>query len=120
MGPYRVLLVDPVDDDRELQVAVLEAAGFVVIDGPDNPIKAAIEKQPDVIVVDVTPKRLGAAEFVRMIKQDARTAHIPVVIVSTYPSSDVPPTEGFVCKPDAPSALLSELARVLFLRSEAR
>jgi CheY-like chemotaxis protein len=112
MEPYRLLLVDPVDDDRDLQATVLRAAGFVVIVGP-NPMKAAIEEQPDVIVVDVTPKRLGAADFIRSLKEDDRTSRVPVVIVSTYPSTDVPPSEGFVCKPSSPSVLLDEIARVL-------
>jgi CheY-like chemotaxis protein len=113
MEAFRVLLVDPVADDRELQAIVLRSAGFVVLDEGDNPIKAAISERPDAIVVDVTPKRLGAAEFVRSLKEDERTAQIPVVVVSNYPQSDLTPTEGFVGKPSAPTALIDELARVL-------
>jgi CheY-like chemotaxis protein len=113
LEPFRILLVDPVEDDRELQAVVLRAAGFDVLPRADNPFAAAIDERPDAIVVDVTPKRAGAAEFVRMVKADERTSPIPVVVVSTYPASDLTPTEGFVSKPSAPGALLDELARVL-------
>jgi CheY-like chemotaxis protein len=116
MDPFRILLVDPVDDDRELQAVVLRSAGFTVLSPTDNPFKAAVTEQPDAIVVDVTPKRAGSAEFVQMVKEDHRTSRIPVVVVSAYPASELTPTEGFVGKPNGPNELLSELARVLDLR----
>jgi CheY-like chemotaxis protein len=119
MDPFRILLVDPVEDDRELQAIVLRKAGFVVLEG-DNPLRMAITERPDAIVIDVTPKRLGAAEFVERVKADERTAHIPVVIVSTYPQPDLPASEGFVCKPNGPGALLDELARVLPISTRSR
>jgi CheY-like chemotaxis protein len=116
MDPFRILLVDPVEDDRELQAVVLRTAGFTVLNPTDNPFRAAITEQPDAIVVDVTPKRAGAAEFLQKVKEDDRTARIPVVVVSTYPASELTPTEGFVAKPSGPNVLLDELARVLTRR----
>jgi CheY-like chemotaxis protein len=116
MEPFRILLVDPVEDDRELQAVVLRTAGFTVLNSTDNPFRAAITEQPDAIVVDVTPKRAGAAEFLQKVKEDDRTSGIPVVVVSTYPASELTPTEGFVGKPNPPNELLDELARVLTRR----
>ena len=110
---YRVLLVDPIDDDWELQATVLERAGFDVLDRPSNPIRAALEQRPDVVVVDSSPRRVGVPAFVEALKADERTAQIPIVLVSTYPRSDSPDTEGFVTKPNAPDVLLREIARVL-------
>ena len=65
MEPFRILLVDPVDDDRELQAVVLRTAGFTVLHATDNPFKAAVTEQPDAIVADVTPKRAGSTEFIQ-------------------------------------------------------
>jgi CheY-like chemotaxis protein len=113
MGYSRVLLVDPIADDWELQAVVLRGAGFDVVEPGPNAIHTAIAERPDAIVVDVSPRRMGATDFVREIKQDARTAGIPMILVSAYPQSDLPHTEGFVGKPSAPGALLDELARVL-------
>ena len=113
MEPTRVLLVDPIADDWELQAVILRQAGFWVVEPGASPIATAIAERPDAIVVDVSPRRIGAADFVRGIKADGRTSRIPVVLVSAYPQSDCPRTEGFVGKPNSPGALLNELARVL-------
>lgn len=113
MGPIRVLLVDPVHDDWEIQALVLGRAGHTVIAPGENPLKTAVDEQPDVIVVDVTPERFGAADFIKVLKNDRRTAAIPVVVVSTLPRSEVRLGDGFVGKPHTPSAILAELSRVL-------
>jgi CheY-like chemotaxis protein len=113
MGPWRVLLVDPIIDDRELQAHVLTAAGLDVIEPGDNPFKEALTRRPDAVVVDVSPKRHGSREFVQTLKQDTRTAAIPVVVISAYPRTDLPPTEGFVGKPCSPHQIIAEVIRVV-------
>jgi CheY-like chemotaxis protein len=110
--------VDPIDDDWEIQATVLARAGFDVLDRPSDPIGAAREQRPDVVVVDFSPRRVGVPEFVEALKTNERTAQIPVVLVSACPRSDSPHSEGFVSKPNAPDALLREIARVL-ARSKA-
>src|SRR5262245_12384970 len=113
-GMWRVLLVDPIFDDRDYQAEVLRVAGIEVLDPTDdNAFKAALTLGPDAIIVDVSPRRPGAKEFVRAIKDDPRTARIPVVVLSSYPKEDVPPTEGFVGKPCTPQRMLAELMRVV-------
>ena len=113
MSTWRVLLVDPIVDDRDLQAHVLRSAGLEVIEPADNPFKEAITRRPDAVVVDVSPKRQGSREFVQTLKQDPRTASIPVVVVSAFPRSDVPPTEGFVAKPCSPKQIVAEVIRVV-------
>jgi CheY-like chemotaxis protein len=83
------------------------------LDRPSNPISAARELRPDVVVVDFSPRRVGVPAFVEALKANDRTARIPIVLVSAYPRSESPATEGFVAKPNAPHVLLREIARVL-------
>jgi len=113
MGTWRVLLVDPIVDDRELQAHVLTSAGLDVITPSDNPFKEAITRQPDAVVVDVSPHRQGSREFLQTLKQDPRTAAIPVVVISGYPRADLPPAEGFVGKPCSPDQIVAEVIRVV-------
>jgi CheY-like chemotaxis protein len=113
MGTWSVLLVDPIVDDRELQAHILRSAGLEVIDPGEHPFKEAIIRRPDAVVVDVSPHRPGAREFVQALKEDPRTAAIPIVIVSTYPRTEVPPTEGFVGKPCSPNKIITEVIRVV-------
>jgi CheY-like chemotaxis protein len=112
-GTWRVLLVDPVLDDREIQALVLRAAGLDVIEPRENPFKEAVTRRPDAVVVDVSPERPGAQEFVQTLKQDPRTASIPVVVVSNYPRTEIVPTEGFVGKPCSPDQIIAEVMRVV-------
>jgi CheY-like chemotaxis protein len=113
MGAWRVLLVDPVVDDQEIQSHILRAAGLDVIEPGENAFKAAITRRPDAVVVDVSPQRQGSREFVQTLKQDPRTASIPVVVISGYPRTDLPPTEGFVGKPCSPDKIVAEVIRVV-------
>jgi CheY-like chemotaxis protein len=113
MGTWRVLLVDPIADDRELQAFVMRSAGLEVIEPTDNPFKEAITRRPDAVVVDVSPQRPGSREFVQTLKQDHRTASIPVVVVSGFPRTEIPATEGFVAKPCAPNQIVAEVIRVV-------
>src|SRR6266487_1708603 len=110
---WRVLLVDPIADDREYQAQVLRSAGLEVLEPDGDAFKAALTLRPDAVVVDVSPRRPGAGEFVRALKDDPRTSRIPVVVVSSYPRTDLAPTEGFVGKPCTPDRMLAELLRVV-------
>jgi len=64
----------------------------------------------------VSPKRHGSREFVQTLKQDPRTAAIPVVVISGSPRTEVPPTEGFVGKPCSPDQIVAEVIRVVMDR----
>lgn len=113
MDAWRVLLVDPIADDREIQAHVLRAAGLEVLEPEDDPVQEAISRRPDAVVVDVSPKRQGTRELVEILKRDPRTASIPIVVVSAFPRTEVPPTEGFVGKPCSPDKIIAEVMRVV-------
>jgi response regulator RpfG family c-di-GMP phosphodiesterase len=72
MATWRVLLVDPIADDREIQEFMLRQAGLEVIEARENPFKEAVLLKPDAVVVDVSPARPGAVDFVRPLKEDPR------------------------------------------------
>jgi CheY-like chemotaxis protein len=113
MRSWSVLLVDPIADDRELQAHILRSAGLDVIEPGEDPLREAVTRKPDAVVVDVSPKRPGAREFVQTMKQDPRTAAIPIVVVSAYPRTEIPRTEGFVGKPCSPDRIVAEVIRVV-------
>jgi CheY-like chemotaxis protein len=113
MGTWRVLLVDPIADDNEIQAHILRAAGLDVIEPRENPFHEAITSRPDAVVVDVSPQRHGSVEFVRTLKDDPRTSSIPVVVVSGYPRAELVPTEGYVGKPCTPHRIVAEVMRVV-------
>jgi hypothetical protein len=54
------------------------------------------------------------------LKQDPRTASIPVVVISNYPRTEMVPTEGFVGKPCSPDQIIAEVMRVVKDRNPDR
>ncbi len=87
----RVLIVD---DDRkilDLLVDLLELEGYEVstaLDGAEA-IEQALSFHPDLIVSDVVMPVVGGLELCRRLKEDARTAYVPVMLISgLIPSGD--------------------------------
>lgn len=80
----RVLVVDDIEANRKLLHAKLSNEYFHVITAVDglDAIDRAIAEEPDVILMDVMMPRLDGVEACRRIKMDARTEHIPIVLVT--------------------------------------
>ena len=87
----RVLIVD---DDRkilDLLVDLLEMEGYEVATASDGAqgMDLALSFQPDLVVSDVVMPVLGGLELCRRLKEDARTAYVPVLLISgLIPSND--------------------------------
>jgi two-component system cell cycle response regulator DivK len=85
MAGELVLIVD--DNERNLRLArdVLQFAGFRTAEassGGDG-VAAAAANLPDVILMDIRLPDMDGTEAVRLIKADPRTAHIPVVALTS-------------------------------------
>lgn len=80
----RILVVDDEPDIVRFAVAVLEARGHRVTTATDGPsaIERAIAEQPDAILLDIQLPHLDGREVCRKLKQDERTAAIPVVMMT--------------------------------------
>ncbi len=83
-GRKRVLVVDDSLTVRELERKLLAARGYdvsVAVDGMDG-WNAVRSETFDMVITDVDMPRLDGIELVTLIKRDARTADLPVMIVS--------------------------------------
>jgi CheY-like chemotaxis protein len=81
--PPLVLIIGPPAAASILPLAALEQSGCVVRDGravPD-PLEAARQLRPDVVLVDATPVDAALA-VCRALKADPDTAHIPLIAIS--------------------------------------
>jgi CheY-like chemotaxis protein len=82
----RVLIVEDDDDTRTLYALCMRDAGWYVeevANGADALAVAAVFA-PDVIVMDLHMPEVSGIEATRRLKQDARTAHIPVLACTAY------------------------------------
>jgi CheY-like chemotaxis protein len=82
-----------IDDNLHLQIAfkkILTTAGYHVqlaSDGEEG-LRLALDKTPDVIVLDMLLPKLGGVEVLRALKLDPVTSQIPVIALSGLPQSN--------------------------------
>jgi DNA-binding response OmpR family regulator len=82
-----------IDDSRFLRLAnerALTKAGHNVIcasDG-DEGLRLAVERQPDLIVLDMLLPRISGPEVLRAIRANADTAKTPVMVLTSLPQAN--------------------------------
>jgi twitching motility two-component system response regulator PilG len=78
------MVVDDSPTIRKILGLTLERAGYKVVAEPDG--ESAVERLhhvvPDLILLDIAMPKLDGYEVCKRIKKDARTAHVPVVMLS--------------------------------------
>lgn len=119
-------LVLVVDDDRDNLLFigyVLEALNikYVVAMSGKNTLDLAMDKQPDLILLDIVMPEMNGMETTRLLKQNPFTKNIPVVAVTglTLPEHraaiESAGCEDYICKPFLIDNLETKLARFLNL-----
>jgi len=85
-----VLLIDDSKFLRKANELALARLGYGVLTASDGDegLALAREKIPDLIVLDLMLPKLSGAQLLEALKQDPRTAHIPVVVLSSLPISN--------------------------------
>lgn len=78
-----MLIVDDNDDFRNF-IAVLFANTFRIITAEDGEkaLEITLEKMPDLIISDVIMPRMDGYELCKVLKQDIRTSHIPIILLT--------------------------------------
>lgn len=81
----RVLLAEDTAVTRQLLAQILQQGGFEVLAVPDGAqALAALRAQPpDLLLTDVEMPELGGLALVRRVRADPRTAHLPVVLLTS-------------------------------------
>jgi adenylate cyclase len=79
-----VLVVDDDEANRMLLRDPLEAHGYEIIEAEDGEkaLQKVEQRPPDVILLDVMMPCLDGFEVCRRLKKDARTTHIPILMVT--------------------------------------
>ncbi|HEU4513906.1 MAG TPA: response regulator [Nocardioidaceae bacterium] len=117
---FRALVVDDSRVIRELIAVNLELEGFEVTTAGDgeSAVALAAELRPHVITLDVMMPRLNGFETVSRLRQDPRTAAIPVVMVTGRAQSgdlergEEVGVEAYLTKPFEPAELVDVVSRL--------
>lgn len=124
MPPATVLVVDDDPVILKLLEVNFEMEGFQVVRAADGAegLERAREVLPDIVVLDVMMPRMTGYEVAKALREDAGTAHIPIIFVTARAqSSDVEKgmelgVEDYVTKPFDPLDLIDRVNSLLARR----
>lgn len=119
-----------IEDHPEVQTYIQDVlnAEYVMLSAYDGEegISKAVEKIPDLIISDVMMPKKDGYEVCRALKQDERTSHIPIILL-TAKSDTEDKIEGlqqkaddYVTKPFVPRELLARVANMIESRNRIR
>ena len=120
-GAPLILIVDDNLDAREMYGMYLQHEGFrwaEAVNGHDAITQTRVEK-PSLILMDATMPRMDGWEAVRILKQDAVTKNIPLIMLTAHAFQEhreraaAAGADGFLAKPVLPDQLAAEIRRVL-------
>ena len=112
------------DDDPDIQTLVvlrLERSGYRVLRASDGQeaLDLALSELPDLAVLDITMPKLDGCEVTRTLRADARTADMPVILLTARVQDDdvVRGLEAgatdYVKKPFSPHELGARITSIL-------
>ena len=116
-----VLVVDDFQDNREMYSEYLAFVGFRVIEAANGKeaVDQALEKLPDVIIMDLSLPVMDGWEATRRLKADEKTRRIPVVALTGHALAGHSKgardagCDSFLAKPCLPDQLVAEIKRML-------
>jgi len=94
----KILIVDDDEKFRKLTAEILNdtQAEFDLVDAGtgDKAIRLAGEEKPDLILMDIMLPGMNGGDVVKLLKNDTRTAHIPIIFLTGMYSEDDEKTHG--------------------------
>jgi CheY-like chemotaxis protein len=119
-GTRCVLVIEDDADTREMYQELLTMHGFSVKTARTGMegFTRACELKPDVILTDLGLPHIDGWEVIRRLKSDARTAAIPVVVITGRSTSELDAMAAgldarVLLKPCPPNMLVEEIERSL-------
>ena len=119
--PRTILLADDHEDNRLALLTVLAREGYLTLGAANGreAVEAAREHLPDLVLMDLAMPVMDGRQAMLRLKEDPRTAHIPVVVLTAMALSvdrDRLVAEGFaelLTKPCMPPHLLQQVRRMI-------
>ena len=120
MSGKTVLYVEDNEFNRKIVRQLLSVTTYRLLEATDGEggVAMALDTRPDLILMDIQLPKLSGLDATRRIRQDARTAHIPIIAVTSFALSgdDQKALEAgasaYLAKPYSPRQML-ELIRKL-------
>lgn len=127
-GRYGLALVAEDNPDLRAYLSAALAGDWKVVEADDGSeaLRLAHERLPDVVVSDIMMPRLDGLELLKRLRQDVRTSHLPVLLL-TARQDEAARLQGyslsaddFLAKPFDPAELRLRLRRMVDIRSRVQ
>jgi len=117
----KVLVADDEHNIRHLLDFSLHAEGFTVLSAlnGEDAFNLAVEEDPDLIILDVMMPGQSGVETCRALKQDSRTGHLPIILLTALATRE-DRAEGlaaganrYITKPFSPQKVVEAVLELL-------
>ena len=117
----KILICDDEANIRNIMDFSLEAEGFLAVSAEDGDgaLQAAMTEEPDLIILDVMMPGADGLTVCRELKQNPRTRHIPVLMLSARAGKGdreaglAAGAEEYVTKPFSPQRIVDKVNEML-------
>ncbi|RKY92859.1 diguanylate cyclase response regulator [candidate division KSB1 bacterium] len=125
----KILVVDDIAINLELQKAYLTAAGYEVIEAKSGQeaLQKVRDEKPDLILLDVMMPKMSGYEVCKILKNDPETQFIPIIMVTALTSVEdkirgiEAGADDFISRPFNKTELMARvksLLRIKFLQDQ--
>jgi len=82
---HRILIAEDSATQRQIITMVLKREGHEVVIAKDGieAVTQVYQESPDVVVLDIEMPKMNGYQVCRLLKEDQRTAHIPVIMLTS-------------------------------------
>ena len=121
MTAKTILYVEDNEFNRKIVRDLLKRTKYALIEAHDGEagVATAIEKKPDLILMDIQLPKISGMEAMRQIRADAATSQTPIIAITSFALSgdDVKAKEAgataYLAKPYSPFDLLKAIRSLL-------
>jgi two-component system, cell cycle response regulator DivK len=114
MDQRTILLIEDNEYNRKIVRKLLSRSSYRLVEAFDGEagVALAIGELPDLILMDVQLPKMSGLDATRVLRADARTTHIPIVVITSFALSGdreraaEAGASGYLAKPYSPSDLL--------------
>ncbi len=110
-----MLYVEDNEFNRKIVRQMLSATTYRLLEATDGEqgVATAIDAQPDLVLMDIQLPRVSGLEATRRLRQEPTTAHIPIIVVTSFALSGddqkaiAAGASAYLAKPYSPRELLA-------------
>jgi two-component system cell cycle response regulator DivK len=121
MSPKTILYVEDNEPNRMIVRDLLKRTSYQLIEAYDGEagVAAALEKRPDLILMDIQLPKISGMEATRRLRAEAATANTPIIAITSFALSgdDQKAKEAgataYLAKPYSPFELLNLIRKLL-------